>query len=592
MMLHRAVLTAVALLALVRPCAAADPPKVAVIIVIDQFRGDYLTRYGHLFSEGGFKRMTKEGAWFTDARHRHALTETAAGHAVLSTGCWGRYNGIISNNWIDPQRGAAVYCVSDDDHPEIPTGPAAPPAEKKPDQTKDSVKSKAEAKAQREPLIAGKVKPKGFSPRNIAVGTLTDQLRIAYAGKGKVVAMSLKERASITLGGHAPDGAYWWDITTGRFTTSTYYRKDLPDWLKAFNAAGLVDSWRGKAWEKLLPDSAYAHLRPDDSPFEKPGAKFGAAFPHVLPMPTATETDPTKRVTPEDYYRALGMTPYANDLLIEAVKAAVEAEKLGQDEYPDLLAISLTANDYAGHAFDPFSHESLDMTLRTDRQIEQLLTWFDAKFGKDGWVAGLSADHGCVPGFEYAKSLKLPASTNEYKTVFAVAEKALSDAYGSHPDRPWVLGLADHMIYFDLKQLAERRIDRAAAEKIVAEALSLHPPVAAAFTRTQLATVSTAPEQGDDLPQLWARSWHAARAGDVLVSLKPWRMWEGRYTANHGSIYVEDQHVPLIFVGRGVKAGRFDGKAGTIDFAPTMAALLNISPPPASQGRALREAIK
>jgi predicted AlkP superfamily pyrophosphatase or phosphodiesterase len=511
---------------------------------------------------------------------------------VLSTGCWGRYNGIIANSWIDPERGTAVYCVSDDDSPELPTGFAKPEPEKPVAKDKASEKAKEPAKFRPDLVFANKDKGKGFSPRNLLTGTLADQLKIAFAGKGKVIAVSLKERAAIVLGGHAPDGAYWWDAATGRFTTAKYYRDALPEWLNAFNKAGLVDSWQGKAWEKLLPDSAYSFLRPDNVPFEKPGGKFGPAFPHVLPLPSPGTTDPAKRITPADYYYCLAMTPYANDLLLDAVQAAVAAERIGQDEFPDLLAVSITANDYVGHAFGPYSHESLDITLRTDRQIEALLAYFDKTFGRNGYVLGLSADHGCMPEPGFAASLKLPTGTDEYKPVVTAAEKALADAFGDDPGRPFIVGVGDHMLYFNRRLLAERRIEPAAAERIAAEAVSRLPQVAAAFSGSQLATVSTAPEQGDDLPQLFARSRHPARSGNVLVALRPWRTWQAKYTANHGSIYGEDQHVPMIFFGAGVKPGRFDGKVGAVDFAPTMAALLDIPPPPSAQGRALRQAIK
>lgn len=578
--------------------AGSAPPRLVVLVSIDQFRADYLVKYADLFGEDGFRRLQREGAWFTQCRHGHALSETGPGHAVLATGAWGRRNGIVSNAWFDGRAGVPVYCVEDPASPEIPAAPPADKPEPKDtpktdpkDAPKTDPKTSPKPAGPKYPVNTGAHKYKGVSPKNLIAATLGDQLKIATAGKARVISLSLKDRAAILMGGHTADGAYWFDTSNGKFTTSTFYRKELPAWVRTFNSECPADAWKGKTWERLLAESAYAGLRADAAAFEKPLAKMGNAFPHRLPMP-AEGSDPKKRVLHSDYYKALMTTPFGNDLLLALTKRAVEHEALGADAVPDLLAISLSANDYCGHSWGPYSHEVLDMTVRTDRQIADLLNFLDARVGAGRYVLALSADHGCCPMPAYAKSLGLTAGHADPEGVAAAAEAALVNAFGGHPDRPWVIATGDWALYLNLPLLAEKRVDRAAAEKVAAEALAALPETAAVFTRSRLAEVPAGRDAGDAWEVFWSRDFHPLRSGDVCVSFRPFFTWNARYPSNHGTVYEEDQHVPLLFFGTGVKPGRHDGRVYAVDLAPTLAALLGISPPAAADGRVLRAAVK
>ena len=177
-------------------------PKLIVVIVIDQFRGDYLERYRNQFGEGGFRLFLDHGANFTDCNYDYANTRTAPGHATLFTGAYSNGHGIVANEWWDPKKRKMVTSVEDDNVKLVGIGPD----QTKGDQTKgDQTNGKA-----------------GASPHNLLADTLGDELKLATQGVSRVFSLSLKDRAAILPGGFAADAAYWIDSKSGAGITSTY----------------------------------------------------------------------------------------------------------------------------------------------------------------------------------------------------------------------------------------------------------------------------------------------------------------------------------------------------------------------------------
>jgi len=181
-------------------------PKLVVIVVIDQFRGDYLERYRDQFGEGGFRLFLDRGADFTDCNYVYANTRTAPGHATLFTGAYSDGHGIFANEWWDPRTHRVVTSVFD-----------------------DSTKT-----------LGGHGGAAGSSPHNLLASTLGDELKLATQGKSRVYGISLKDRAAVLPAGWAGDGAYWIDHNSGAWITSTYYRNQLPEWVTNFNRSGRV----------------------------------------------------------------------------------------------------------------------------------------------------------------------------------------------------------------------------------------------------------------------------------------------------------------------------------------------------------------
>ncbi|TMQ30186.1 MAG: alkaline phosphatase family protein, partial [Planctomycetota bacterium] len=279
------------------PAAAQGPPRLAVLIVFDQMRGDYLKRWQKLYGTGGFRRLCTEGAWFTNCHYPYANTVTAAGHASIATGCSPAEHGIVGNDWYDRRTGEKVNCVADGRYERVPYLPARSGL----------------------PLMPGEeLERTNISPERLLAPTIGDALKAATHGAGRVVSLSLKERSAVLPAGRHPDACYWFDSGSGLFVTSTYYRERLHPWLVDFNRSRLADRWFGLSWRRLRPDLNYAlYSGPDDVPTEGLGIGQGRTFPHSL------------TVGKPRYYQALTNSPFGNDLLLELARQAIDGEGLG-----------------------------------------------------------------------------------------------------------------------------------------------------------------------------------------------------------------------------------------------------------------------
>ena len=174
-----------------------------------------------------------------------------------------------------------------------------------------------------------------MSPRNLWVTTLGDELRMATNDRAKVVGVALKDRSSILPAGHHPNGAYWFDDTTGGFITSTYYASKLPSWVKTFNAQKLADKYLSTPWTTLLDKEAYTQSTADKTNYEN-GIQPGVEATLPLDLPALRK---------QYGYGILRNTPFGNTLTLDMAKAAIEGESLGADSIPDLLAVSCSSTD-------------------------------------------------------------------------------------------------------------------------------------------------------------------------------------------------------------------------------------------------------
>jgi predicted AlkP superfamily pyrophosphatase or phosphodiesterase len=519
-------------------------PRLAVLVVIDQFRGDYLARWGPLFGDGGFRRLRAEGAWFRNCHYPYAGTFTGPGHATLGTGCPPARHGIVANEWHDRREGE-VYCAT------LPRYEQVPPA--------------------------GKSKGGASSPERLLAPTLADALKEATHGRARVVALSLKDRSAVLPAGRQPDACYWAD-KDGRFVTSTYYRRRPHAWVAAFNDSKVADRWRRKGWERLRPDVDYERFSGrDDGPGEGKGTYQGRTFPHPL--------EGGKKKAPRDYYAALANSPFGNDLVLGLARRAIEAEKLGSRETPDLLVVSFSSNDLIGHTWGPDSQEVLDVTLRTDRVIGELLGVLDEKVGKGKWTLALSADHGICPLPEASRVAGRDARRVPLSPILAGAEEHLNQVFPatnkSASQARWIEEQVSNMLYLNRAVIAGRGVERAAVEKELAGWLAHQPGISAAFTRTELMSGG---DRGDPLAEQVRLSFHPDRSGDVMLVNKPYYLLTSSLTGTtHGSPHPYDTHVPLLVVGPGVVAGARDDAVSPEAAAVILARALGIAPPAAAR---------
>ncbi len=534
------VLTAVllALFLLRVPMAGKAPeyprrPKLVLILVIDQFRYDYLVRFRQQFVEGGFNLLLTGGASFADCHYDYATTATGPGHATLLTGAYPNVHGIVGNEWYERSLRRSVYCVED-----------------------------LTTKLVSEPDRASATP--GFSPHNLIGSTLGDELRAASDFRSKVVAISLKDRASILMGGHSPSAAYWYDHGSGRFVTSTYYMPTLPSWVVKFNRNSPVKDYCGRKWVALQ---------------DTPGGN-GKVFSEFKGGPDEPCPDPK-------FLGWLQGTPFMNEMELKFAEEAVKNERLGQGSDTDLLAISLSVNDYIGHPFGPYSPQVADTTLRTDRYLASFFAYLDKLVGlRNIWIA-LSADHGVAPNPEFILDHKWGPGSAQPALIRSAVDKGMASVFG--PGQ-WVAATDESYIYLDSDALKKHRIQPLEAEKVAATAAASAPGVMAAFTRTQLLTGGL---PWSPLARAASNSFNPQRGGDVFVVLDPYAVpVSGTRDTTHGSPWNYDSQVPLLLWGSAFRPGVYFSQCQPIDLAVTLAATLGLTQPSGSQGSPLMPAIR
>lgn len=346
-------------------------PKLIVIIVIDQFRADYLERYHDQFVEGGFRAFLDRGAYFTDCNYDYANTRTGPGHATIFTGGYTSAHGILANEWWDTQKKKMVTSVEDD-------------------ATK---------------LVGIDTPGPGASPRNLQSDTLGDELKLATGGKSRVFAISLKDRAAVLPGGFSADGAYWIDSQSGTWITSTYYRNELPDWISRFNGSHRTEKYWNRDWK------------------DSDGSVLGSTVPRN-----------GKDGKSAGFYEVVGPTPFANEYQFEFAKELILYEKLGAGSNTDLLAISLSANDILGHQVGSEAPQMRAMALELDRQLAEFIGFLGHQIGMANVWMALSADHGIAPLPDFAKTLHLPAANLDAKSIREQINSLLSRKYGKQAE--------------------------------------------------------------------------------------------------------------------------------------------------------------
>ena len=548
----------------------AAKPRLVLLIVVDQFRYDYLTRYGDLFGEKGLGRLMSQGAAWAEANYDQMPTFTAPGHAVLMTGAWPSQTGIIANDWYEQSTGKRVKSVTDESTD----------------------------------MIAGRPGEKGYSPRRLLCSTLGDELRLADNDRSKVIGISAKNRSAILPVGRRANAAYWFSDETGNMSSSTYYFDQMPGWVTSFNQRRMADGWFGSRWDRLLPESEYVkRAGKDDVPWENLDKTSNDTnfFPHVI---TGGATKPSR-----PYYKALVYSPFSNDLLVAFAQETITNERLGDDQDTDFLSVSFSANDYVGHRFGPNSQEAMDMTVRVDRQIGTLLDFVDGRVGLQNTIVIFTADHGASPVPELAELQKLPGRRWQKAEMLKLVQDGLKAKYG-RKDRPAAdyirtftnrqeteQGLLNGNFYLNREALNRDGINLEECERVVGELAMQMPGAARFFTRAQLENerISAA----DDLARRVLHGFYSQRSGDVIIVFEPYSiLFDGPddptdpfSSATHGSPYSYDTHVPLIIMGRSFRRGNYAQAATPADLAPTLAHVLKVQAPSCAVGRVLAEAL-
>ncbi len=523
-------------------------PRLVVGIVVDQMRQDYLYRFDSKFGAGGFKRLTREGFQVLNGHYNYAPTLTGPGHASIYTGTTPAIHGIIGNDYYDKVNKRTVNCVEDSSRRAV-----------------------------------GSERGNGdVSPFRLISSTITDELKIATQKRAKVVSVSIKDRSAVLPGGHLPDGAYWFDETSGRFITSTYYRDTLPKWMVAFNGRGQPDKYMAQKWTPLLPIDQYTETGPDKSPYEIVlGAQSTPEFPYDL----------AKLQKRYAGYSLLTLTPFGNDLLTEVGLAAIDGESMGTDAVPDFLAISYSTPDLVGHGLGPQSVELEDVYLRLDKNIEGLLNSLDKKVGAGNYVVFLSSDHGVSQVPQFLLDNRIPAGYFNRSKLQEGLSQHLEKYY---PGKKLIESIINDQVFLNQEIFGDNPrvsgIDLMVVQELITNYLLQTKGVAQVFTEAniRLAGFDEAGTRG-----MVNRGYHARRSGDIAYVLEPgWITGTGPQGTTHGSPYAYDTHVPILFFGKGIRAGSTAAYHTVTDIAPTLSVLLRISFPNGCTGQPVAEALK
>ena len=514
--------------------ADTTTPKLVLFITVDQMRSDYFERFGSQLT-GGLGRLLRGGAFFTNGFQDHAITETAPGHSVTMAGRFPVHTGIAMN-------AAGVN---------------------------DTTVKLIDA--------AGL----GASPFRFRGTTLTDWL-IAKDPRTRALSVSRKDRGAILPIGKSKQQVFWYAYN-GNFTTSTYYGAVLPDWVKAYNARKVPQSYAARAWQLRFQDNVYPE--PDSVPYESGGVGF--MFPHVAPR------------APDSAAAFLPNFPWMDEVTLDFALSGVNALNLGAGPQTDVLAISLSTTDAIGHRYGPDSRELHDQILRLDQSLGSFLdSLFKMRNEKDVVIA-LTADHGVQPFPEVHTSND--SNTGAVRVYVRPVLQRLSDMLVARGIRGSAFEAMDGVysgsgFTFDSGVL---QLDRDALQRANVNIDTLLATVRADFLKVpgvaradRISSLAIADTVKDAIARRWLHMFSDESTAALVVSLAPYNYWLSYASAQHGSPNDADAHVPILFYGSAFKAGRYNDFATVADMAPTLAFVAHATPLEKLDGHVLQNAIR
>jgi len=516
----------------------SEKPKLVVAIVVDQMRYDYLTRLSDKFSDNGFNRLINQGFNCSSNHYNYVPTVTGPGHASIATGSTPSIHGIIGNEWYDRGLKKELYCATDLNY--------------------DNIGGNA---------YYGKK-----SPENMLASTFADQNRIHNKMKSKTIAISVKDRGAIFMGGKNANASYWfYGKDAGEWITSSYYMKELPSWVKTFNNSENISSFV-RDWELLYDLKNYDLKRDDNNNFEKLfKGKDDSSFPYL-----------TKDLMEKnDGYDMINETPYGNTMTTDFAISAIVGEELGKDNFPDVLSISYSATDYIGHNFGVFSLETEDTYIRLDLEIERLLNYLDKNIGENNYSLFLTADHGAleVPGYLNSIGQKaLAVNQGKFRRDFGkFIQEKFKNKFKNNP----IEDVQNNQLYINYNEVDPIEMDE--FKDILIEQLKTYDFIRSAYSLDEIMSSSKLSKY----QQLIKNGYNKNRSGDVVFVLEPNTIIYGDKGTTHGSGYDYDTHVPLIFYGKGIKKGETKTRTHITDIAPTISALLGLKNNETYSGRIL-----
>ncbi len=519
-----------------------ESPKLIVGIVVDQMRFDYLTRFGKHFGEGGFNRLIRNGFNCKNNHFNYAQTSTAPGHTSIYTGTTPAVHGIIGNDWYDKKSGQMVYCVTDTTYTSVGTA-----------------------------SDAGEV-----SPHRLIVSTVTDQLRLHHQMRSKVIAVALKDRGAVLPGGYTANAAYWFHGNDeGNWVSSSYYMDELPAWVKSINDTRNIDKYK-RPWNTLKNIELYMESGPDNNPYERIWeGEQSPVFPHDLPALWDRN----------DQYEVLKYSAFGNSITTDFAIAAIKGEQMGKNGSTDFLCVSYSSTDLVGHEYGVNSKEVQDVYLRLDLELKRLLNVLDQEIGQGQYTVFLTADHGAMHVSKYLSDQKLPGGLVEREGFDPAIEEFLKYRFGTTDILEYHV---DDQLFLDHRVISNLDLDLSEVQQIIADEILTYDGIDRVFTAHQLQNTN----YSNGIAHLVKKGYHQRRSGDVFYILNPGYADYDEIGSSHGSPFIYDTHVPLVFYGKGIKRGSTVRRTEITDIAPTISALLGIAFPNGMTGEPVAEVLK
>lgn len=518
-----------------------SPPKLVLVMVVDQMRADTLMRFSSRFGATGFKTFMN-GAYYPFGEYDNLQCMTGPGHATVLTGALPYAMGIPTNGWFDQKTQKRFYCAED---------------------------------ASTEIIGVDTKTRSGTSPKTLLGSTVGDELKNS-GHASKVVAIALKDRSAIFMGGHRADAVFWHEPKAFRWVSSKKYFPDgkLPAWVEKRNQEFAASVGKTREWGPKGPGTGLSSKLFEPDPKRLWGLKPG--FPRTIELGKRTAL----------------YSPYGVEITVDLAIDALKNLKLGQGKSTDLLAVSISSHDYVAHGLGPNAREVEEMTVAEDQAIGKLIRAAAAqvKGGLNEITVVLTADHGGGHAPEYLQAAGVPAGRIDEDALLDRVNERLNAKFGKPPkDQKWAPYSNDFNFYLNQPALdAKGEKARFEAEEIVKKTLLETEGVAHAITATDVITRKLPPA---DLGRRVLNTYFPGRSGDViLIPRANWILETD--TATHLTSYSYDRYIPIAFAGKGIKPGRYAQSAKVIDIAPTLSFLLGVTPPSLSEGRVLSEALR
>lgn len=524
--------------------AQVERPKLVVGLMVDQMRYDYLYRFADRYGSEGFNRLLREGFSCENTLIPYIPTYTAIGHSSVYTGSVPSIHGIAGNDWIIQSTGQAMYCTEDNNVAGVG----------------------ASGKEGRQ------------SPRNLLASTITDELKLATNFRSKVIGIAIKDRGGILPAGHFADGAYWFEAKSGNWITSTFYRDQLPNWVSQFNGKRLAEQYLKQGWNTLYPIETYVNSISDDNIYE---GKWAGETSPTLPRKTG-------ELMKDAGLEIIKTTPQGNTFTLDFAKAAIDNENLGRNpaNLPDFLCVSLSATDYVGHRYSLSAVEIEDTYLRLDRDIADFLKYLDKTVGKGNYTFFLTSDHAASYNPLYYTDEKGNGGYLFLRQIQREIDQELTSKFGH---KGLVKSLMNYQVHLNYALIDSLKLDDQKIKNAIVKNLKKQDGIAYVVDMENSENMFIpAP-----LREKIINGYNRKNSGVIQIIAEPqWYSGTPRATGTtHGVWSPYDSHIPLVFMGWGIKPGVSNKEVYSTDIAPTLASLLHVMEPNGSIGKPIVEVL-